>query len=293
MSAPNPPARRSMRPQTATAALALLLAVPFAFGACGGKSGQSVPTTTHKASNSSPSTTAKKPAPLATTTSAAATTTTSAAATTTTSAAASTTTTAAGPSTTGSSSSALASLNKLASSAQHASNSTFSLTYVSTGSSPSTVILEQKPPMQLFKSGTGEVVFDGRKAYYCDTSSTPATCMSYGSAGSSPLGSMMSAYDAGTYAGIMKGWEGLVSAGIAGYHISFSTATFAGQPSDCVTWDYQGDKAKYCVTTSGVLAFVGGGSGSSSSTFELTKYSTSVSAADFSLPKGATITKVP
>jgi hypothetical protein len=87
----------------------------------------------------------------------------------------------------------------------------------------------------------------------------------------------------------MQTWQSILAYDIAGAHISFTGATFAGQASQCVTWSYQGSSAKYCVTDKGILAFVGGGSKGSSSSFELSSYSSNVSSSDFNLPKGAKI----
>ena len=63
--------------------------------------------------------------------------------------------------------------------------------------------------------------------------------------------------------------EGLVSR-LLGIKVSSSSATFAGQPSTCVTVTVRGKGGKYCVTKQGLLSYSGS---SSSSYFELTKYS--------------------
>jgi hypothetical protein len=181
-------------------------------------------------------------------------------------------------------------LNGIAASAQNESKATFKLTYTSqsSGQSPTQVTLEQRPPKQLFLTSSGEILFDGKKTYYCSTSK-PVTCISYGSANESPLGALIGVYSTSTYIEAMKGWESLIAARIGGYHISFSNKTFAGQKSVCVTWSYHGSSAQYCVTDKGILAYVG----SSSSSFKLTSYSGSAAASDFKLPKGATMTKLP
>jgi hypothetical protein len=149
------------------------------------------------------------------------------------------------------------------------------------------------PPRRLFKSGSAEMIENGSKSYYCTTDSSPANCIVYASAGASPLASIMSVYDAATYVDNMKSWQGIMASGIAGFHLRFSAETFAGQPSQCATWQYQ-ETAKYCVTDKGLLAYVGGTSSSGTeSSFELTNYSASPSTSDFDLPKGATFTTIP
>jgi hypothetical protein len=168
------------------------------------------------------------------------------------------------------------------------SKATFSVTYTSTGSGSQTKFtIEQKLPDQLFKSSSGEAIYNGKKTYYCSTDGKGATCVVYGAIGSSPLEGLVEVYSAGTYITIMQTWQSILAYDIAGAHISFTGATFAGQASQCVTWSYQGSSAKYCVTDKGILAFVGGGSKGSSSSFELSSYSSNVSSSDFNLPKGA------
>jgi hypothetical protein len=170
------------------------------------------------------------------------------------------------------------------------SKATFSITYTSTGPGSQTEFtIEQKLPDQLFKASTSEAIYNGKKTYYCSTSGKSTTCVPYGAIGSSPLEGLVEVYSAGTYVTVMQSWQTILAYNLAGAHISFTSATFAGQASQCVTWGYQGSNAKYCVTDKGILAYVGGGNKSSSSNFELTSYSSNVNSSDFNLPKGAKI----
>jgi hypothetical protein len=75
----------------------------------------------------------------------------------------------------------------------------------------------------------------------------------------------------------------------AGYDVTFSTASFAGQSATCATIAAAGKNAKYCVTKQGILAY----EGSSASSFTLTSYSSSPPASDFALPAGATVMSIP
>jgi len=189
------------------------------------------------------------------------------------------------------SSSAASKLKQIAAAAASESKATFDITYTSTGSgSPTQFTIEQKLPDQLFKSKSGEVIYNGKKTYYCSSSGSTTTCFVYGTIDSSPLVGLVDVYSATTYITIMQTWESILAYKIAGVHISFTGATFAGQASQCVTWSYQGSNAKYCVTDKGILAYVGGGSKGSSSNFELTRYSSNVNSSDFNIPKGAKIT---
>ncbi len=187
-------------------------------------------------------------------------------------------------------SSAASKLKGIEAAAAAESKATFSITYTSTGSgSPTQFTIEQKLPDQLFKSSSSEVTYNGKKTYFCSASGKTTTCVVYGAIDSSPLEALVDVYSASTYITIMQSWQTVLAYGIAGVHISFTGGTFAGQASQCVTWSYQGSNAKYCVTDKGILAYVGGGSKSSSSNFELTKYSSSVNSSDFNIPKNAKI----
>ena len=82
--------------------------------------------------------------------------------------------------------------------------------------------------------------------------------------------------------------QGLVSR-LLGIKVTSSSASFAGQPSTCVTVTVRGKGGKYCVTKQGILSY----SGSSTSYFKLTKYSSKPPASLFSLPAGATTQTLP
>lgn len=194
------------------------------------------------------------------------------------------------------SSSAASRLKQIAAAAASESKATFDITYVTTGSgNTSQFTIEQKLPDQLFKQGSGEVLYNGRKTYYCSSSPSGTTCLVYGSIDASPLAGLVEVYSAATYIAIMQSWESILAYGIAGVHVSFTSATFARQASQCVTWSYQGSNAKYCVTDNGILAYVGGSSkgSSSSSSFELKSYSPHVNSSDFNLPRGAKVSSYP
>jgi hypothetical protein len=188
-------------------------------------------------------------------------------------------------------SSAVSKLKQIEAAAASESKATFAISYTSTGSgSSSTFTIEQKLPDQLFKTSSSEGIYNGHKTYYCSLGSGTDTCVAYGSIDESPLEGLVEVYSAGTYVTIMQSWESILAYSISGVHVSFTSATFAGQASQCVTWSYQGSNAKYCVTDKGILAYAGGGKkGSSSTSFELTSYSSKVNSSDFNLPKGAKI----
>ena len=84
-----------------------------------------------------------------------------------------------------------------------------------------------------------------------------------------------------------ESWQKVVTEGGSGYSLSLSPRTFAGQPSECISWKYQGSGIEYCVSAGGVLSYVRVSGTSTRSTYSvvLKSYSTKVSASDFSLPK--------
>lgn len=157
--------------------------------------------------------------------------------------------------------------------------------------------VEQQPPDQLLRTSPpspDELIYNGKQTYGCALYGKPITCVVYPSETASPVGALMGVLlDVGTYVSTMKGWEAMIGTRTPGFKVSFSTATFARQPSDCVSWNFGSQSAKYCVTDKGLLAYVGGSSGGSSNAFWLTSYSSHVRSSDFSLPKGAKVTKLP
>lgn len=175
---------------------------------------------------------------------------------------------------------------------------TFKITYAyRNNQAKGSYSLEQQPPDQLLQTSPpspAELINNGKQIYDCALYGKPVTCIVYPSESASRARGLMGAlFDVGTYVSTMKGWGAMIGTRIAGFRVSFSTATFAGQPSDCVSWDFGNQNAKYCVTDNGILAYVGGSGGGSSNAFWLTSYSSHVSRSDFSLPKGAKITKLP
>ena len=113
------------------------------------------------------------------------------------------------------------------------------------------------------------------------------TCLSV--KGANPLLGLQNVFSPSVALGALaQAKQGLVSR-VLGIKVSSSSATIAGQPSTCVTVTVRGKGGKYCVTKQGILSY----SGSSSSYFKLTKYSSKPPASLFSLPAGATTQTLP
>ena len=188
--------------------------------------------------------------------------------------------------------SASSELKSLSSSLSAFKNGTFKATYTfASGSQSGTITFEQQPPKTLFTfagaTGGGSFINTGTTTYFCSTS-TPATCISESSS-TNPLASALALFDPSTYQSDLSAAQQALAAKEAGYSVSFSIATIAGQPSKCASVSGPSGSGKYCVTDSGILASVS----STGASFTLNSFSKSVSANDFTPPAGATVETIP
>ena len=177
----------------------------------------------------------------------------------------------------------------------NAKSATFKAVYTSqsSGSSGSTTTIEQKPPKTLFSTGTSSTIFDGTTTYECESSgqctSLPGT--------TNPLASLAQVYSGSYILTLMQGYQNSSVLAAEGITVNYSNATYAGQQSTCLTVTARagagggsGGGAKWCVTNTGILAYSGGTSGSSSGAFELTSYTTNVPDSDFQTSTGNSTT---
>jgi hypothetical protein len=205
-------------------------------------------------------------------------------------AASSTTTTSSGTSTTTggtSGSTSVAKIEALASSLKSAEKATFKAVYTITNAgSTQTVTIEQSPPKSLFSTKGGDVIDTGSATYYC-TDSAQSTCLSAGT--SNPLASLTALFSPQTVLTELNAVQAEAAAHAAGYNVSFSSGSYAGQDTTCANVTGTGTNVKYCVTKQGVLAYASSNGG----TFSLTSFSSSAPASDFSLPPGATVMTIP
>jgi hypothetical protein len=95
-----------------------------------------------------------------------------------------------------------------------------------------TITFEQDPPKFLFGTSGGEVVDTGSTTYFCSTTGTPS-CFS--SSTEDPLAALLQELSPKTYVASLQAAQAALAARTAGYNATFSTQTFAGQPSTCVT----------------------------------------------------------
>ncbi|MGH9121560.1 MAG: hypothetical protein ACRDYC_06390 [Acidimicrobiales bacterium] len=166
-------------------------------------------------------------------------------------------------------------------------NLTYKAVYTaSTSGQTQTITIEQAPPKSVFSVGSSEVIGTGTTTYYCSTGSG-ASCIS--SSGANPLASIENLISPATVIAALNAAQAESAAKAAGYSLTYSSGTYAGQTSTCANVSGPGGSGKYCVAGDGLLTYVGSGT----NTFELTSYSTTAPASDFSLPSGATIQTLP
>jgi hypothetical protein len=121
------------------------------------------------------------------------------------------------------------------------------------------------------------------------TAKSTVTCVA--SKGSNPLLGLESFFSPTAALTLFSEAKDAAVARALGIKVSSSSATFAGQPSTCLSATVKGKSSKYCVTKQGILSYAG--SSTSSSYFKLTKYSSKPPASLFAVPAGATITTLP
>jgi hypothetical protein len=182
-----------------------------------------------------------------------------------------------------------AKLKALTNSIDKGKHLTYDATYKSvSGGQSETVTIAQAPPKSIFTSGSGSVIDTGQKTYYCSAQGTSESCLSAG--GANPFVGLEELFSPSlALSAFSEAKEGLVSR-LLGIKASESTETIAGQASTCVTVTVRGHGGKYCVTKEGLLSYSGA---TSSSYFELTKFSKSPPSSLFALPAGATTVTLP
>ncbi len=150
-----------------------------------------------------------------------------------------------------------------------------------------TMTIAQDPPKSSFAINQALIVDTGSATYYCPSGSTP-TCVN--SSQGNPVASLTAAFSPKQALSQIDSARAALSSRIAGYDVSVSSATFAGQPSTCVRTTVNSATWKYCVTDKGMLAYASSGP---QQVFQMTSYTNTVSPADVSLPSGATVVTIP
>jgi hypothetical protein len=195
-----------------------------------------------------------------------------------------------------------ATIDDFTSSMKSGSPTTFEVTYVTTGNSPTTVLYAVRQPKGLAfretpSSGAGvaavHVVVNSSGEYSCSPpeagSGSHWSCQKLGAADKVLENQILDFYTPGHWAAFLR--EFSLAAGFAGDKVRSSHLTVHGFSMRCVDFAAAGvtGTSKICTTSQGILGYVKVASDASS--FEIRSYSTSPPASLFRLPRGATVTK--
>jgi len=181
----------------------------------------------------------------------------------------------------------------------------FEATYVTTGSSPATVVYAVEPPQGLAftDSGSGpttgggagvHIVVNPSGEYSCTPpSGSDATwsCQKLGKATATAENEIFDFYTPAHWVGFLKDFS--LAAGIAGDKVTTSDMTVNGFSMNCVDFVAPGvaGTSTICTTAQGILGYVRVASDATS--FEIQSYSASPPSSLFQLPPGATVVTTP
>jgi hypothetical protein len=195
-----------------------------------------------------------------------------------------------------------ATIDNFTSSISSSQGTSFEATYVTTGSSPATVVYAVQPPQGLAFQDTptgasnpsADIVVNSSGEYSCSPSSAPGappTCQKLGTASAAAQNQIFSLYTPSHWTAFLKDFS--LAAGIAGDKVTSSTKTVNGFSMQCVDFNASGvaGTSTICSTTQGILGYVNVAGDSTS--FEIKSYTASPSASLFQLPPGATIVTTP
>jgi hypothetical protein len=176
----------------------------------------------------------------------------------------------------------------------------FQATYVTTGSSPTTVTYAVQPPKDVDFSETAadnsngtadlDLVSNANGEYSCtsDGASAGWSCQKLSKVEALAQNQIVNLYTPSHWIAILDGLSFVE--GIEGDAVSASTMTVNGFAMKCVNFSQKGVKGKstICTTAQNILGYVK--AVGSSTSFEIKSYSSSPSASAFQLPAGAKIT---
>jgi hypothetical protein len=176
----------------------------------------------------------------------------------------------------------------------------FEVTYVTTGSSPSKIIYAVQPPDQLAftdtltgpAAGAGlsnfRLIVNSRGEYVCTLAGSSWSCQKQPKSGATAERTLLDFYTPAHWVSFLKGFS--LAAGFAGDKISTSSTTVNGFAMQCVDFVASGipGTSKICTTSQHLLGDIQ--VASQSTGFEITSYSSSPAASLFALPTGAKVT---
>jgi hypothetical protein len=182
---------------------------------------------------------------------------------------------------------------------------TFEATYVTTGSSPATIVYAVHPPKGVAfddtpTGGSGNtsaahLVVNQSGEFACTQgtasgsgSSSQWTCDKLGTASASVQNQIFDFYTPSHWIGFLRGFS--LAAGLVGDKVTASTKTVNGFTMNCVDFVATGvlGTSTICSTSQGILGYVKVAGDSTS--FEIKSFTTSPPASLFDLPPGAKVT---
>lgn len=188
---------------------------------------------------------------------------------------------------------------------QGSESSTFEATYVTTGSSPATIVYAVQPPKGVAftdtpsttgSGGTPDLdVFANSSGEYACTPASPGSgssgwsCEKLGASSAASENQLFDFYTPAHWVSFLKGLS--LAAGLAGDKVSSSSMTVNGFAMSCIDFQAPGvpGTSTICTATSqNILGYVRVASDSTS--FELKSYSSSPPSSLFELPPGAKVT---
>jgi hypothetical protein len=188
----------------------------------------------------------------------------------------------------------------------------FEATYVTTGSTPTTVVYAVQPPKGLSFTNTPsttsspgpgagapnlDIIVNSSGEYSCtppDTSGSAGTgvwsCQELAATAAATQNAIFDFYTPAHWINFLKGFS--LAAGFAGDQVTSSTMSVNGFDMSCVDFKAPGDagESTICTTSQGILGYVKVAGDSTS--FEIKSYSSTPDASLFQLPAGAKVTQV-
>jgi hypothetical protein len=182
---------------------------------------------------------------------------------------------------------------------QSTKDTPFEATYMTTGSSPATIIYAVDPTsggLAFHETQTGssasnvQVIVNSSGEYVCNQSGAAGawSCQKLGKADAASENKIFDVYTPSHWISFLKGVS--LVAGLSGDKVTTSTMSLNGFDMNCVDLVAKGvaGTSTICSTSQGILGYVS--VASDSTTFEITNFSSSPAPSLFGLPPGATIT---
>ena len=175
----------------------------------------------------------------------------------------------------------------------------FEATYMTTGSSPATIVYAVDPSsggLAFHESQTGssasnvQIIVNSSGEYVCNQSGAVGawSCQKLGKADAASENKIFDFYTPSHWISFLKGVS--LVAGLSGDKVTTSTKSLNGFDMNCIDLVAKGvaGTSTICSTSQGILGYVNVASDSTS--FEITDFTSSPSPSLFQLPPGATIT---